>query len=45
MEVEEDVEDDDAEDAMDDEELDLCALFRGMNIRVTSSALIELRPP
>jgi hypothetical protein len=32
-------------DEIEDEELARCALFRGMNIRATSSAFIELRPP
>jgi hypothetical protein len=32
-------------DRMEEEELARCALFRGMNIRATSSAFIELRPP
>lgn len=40
---EEEVEDADA--AIEDEEFVLCALLRGMNIRVTSSAFIECNPP
>jgi hypothetical protein len=40
------VEDDEDEfDEMEDEELARCALFRGINIRATSSGLIELRVP
>jgi hypothetical protein len=40
------VDDDEAEDAIEDDEFVLCTLFRcGMNIRDTSSALIEFRPP
>jgi hypothetical protein len=35
----------DAFEEMEDEELARCALFRGMNIRATSSAFIEVRPP
>lgn len=31
-------------DDMDDDELARCALLRGINIRVTSSELMELRP-
>jgi hypothetical protein len=32
-------------DEIEDEELVRCALFRGINIRATSSAFIELSPP
>ena len=39
------VEEADELDDTDDEELVLCALFLGMNILVTSSALILFRPP
>lgn len=35
---------DDCEES-DDDELARCALFRGMNMRATSSGFIELRPP
>lgn len=40
-----DEEEDDEDDATEDEELVLCAGLRGMNILVTSSALIECKPP
>lgn len=37
---------DEFEEDIEDDEFVLCTLFRcGMNIRETSSALIELRPP
>ena len=42
VDVDEDVE---AAEDIDDEELDLSGTFLGMNIRVTSSALIEVNPP
>lgn len=37
--------DDDDDDAIDDEEFVRCALLRGMNIRLTSSALIVFNAP
>lgn len=43
--VDEEEEDEDEDDAREEDELVRCTLFRGMNIRVTSSALIELSPP
>lgn len=39
------VEVDEDEDAIDEDEFVRCALFRGMNILETSSALMELSPP
>jgi len=39
------VDDDEDEDATDDEEFVLCTLFGGINMRVTSSALIGFKPP
>ena len=39
------VDDEDEDEAIDDEEFVRCALLRGINIRETSSALIELIPP
>jgi hypothetical protein len=39
------VEDVDEFEDMDEDELARCALFRGMNIRATSSAFIAFRPP
>lgn len=38
-------EEDDEEEPIDDEEFVLCALLRGVNIRVTSSAFIGFNPP
>ncbi len=35
----------DDEDAMVEDEFERCALFRGMNILETSSALMEFSPP
>lgn len=40
---EEDAEEED--EAVDEEEFVLCALLRGINIRVTSSAFIACKPP
>jgi hypothetical protein len=40
-----DVEDEDEFDAKDEEEFVLCKFFRGMNIRDTSSALIDVSAP
>lgn len=39
------LEEEDEEEPIDDEEFVLCALLRGVNIRVTSSAFIEFSPP
>jgi hypothetical protein len=39
------VDDEEELEAIDDEELARCALFRGMNIRATSSFIIALSPP
>lgn len=39
------VEDEDEDEAKDDEELVLCRFFRGINIRDTSSALIDVSAP
>ena len=41
----EDVEDIDEVDDIEEEELARCGIFRGINMRVTSSALIEFKPP
>ena len=41
----EDEDEDEDDDVTEDEEFVLCTLLRGMNIRVTSSALMEFRPP
>ena len=38
-------EEEEAVEDVEDEELVLCALLRGMNMRVTSSAFIECNPP
>lgn len=40
-----DVEDEDEDEASEDEEFVLCRFFRGMNIRETSSALIDVSAP
>jgi hypothetical protein len=40
-----DEEDEEELEATDEEEFARCALFRGMNIRATSSAFIAVRPP
>jgi hypothetical protein len=39
------VDDEEELEAIDDDELARCALFRGMNIRATSSFIIALSPP
>ena len=39
------VDEPEAVEDIDDEEFTLCGPFRGMNIRVTSSALMEFNPP
>lgn len=38
-------EDEDAIEDVEEEELDLSGTFPGMNMRVTSSALIDVNPP